>query len=67
VVGDAAEVRLVGGGQSYTAGQIPPGSYRIMAAFETGAPPTESGVVLVNAGESVTISCAAAFLKCKVR
>jgi len=66
VTGDAAQVRLVGGGSSYAAGAVPAGSYEVKAAFGDG-PLQSAGRVTVPASGVVTLSCRAGLKRCATR
>jgi hypothetical protein len=60
-------VRFQGADRSFGPGELPPGTYRIMAVFTTGSTATDVGQVIVSAGETVVVNCATSFLKCRVR
>jgi len=66
VTGDATQVRLVGGGSSYSAGSVPAGSYEVKAVFGSG-PLKSAGRVTVPANGVVTLSCRAGLKRCVTR
>jgi 3-oxoacyl-ACP reductase-like protein len=62
--GDATGVVLVANGKRYSPGEVPPGTYTIEASFG-GQAPTAAGSITLAAGQSVTIQCNGAFMKCR--
>jgi serine/threonine protein kinase len=64
ITGDAKKVRLKGGGESYSAGVVPPGIYTIVAEFEGAAEPVTAEQVFLSAGQTVTIRCNAMMMMC---
>ena len=67
ITGDATRVTLIRDGKEYPVpGKVPPGSYTIQAVFPA-SPPVSAGSVTVIDGQPVTVSCGAAFQKCKSR
>ena len=65
VTGDADKVWLTSEGRTAYPGDVPAGTWTIMAFF--GAQATATGSVTLSAGDSVTIHCSAQFEACKVR
>ena len=67
VTGDATEVSLRCAGQVVEPGpSVPAGACTILATFGSAAP-TPAGSVTVESGETVTLSCSAAFQRCRSR
>jgi eukaryotic-like serine/threonine-protein kinase len=65
--GEADEVWLeAADGRRVDLGDVPAGTYRVMAGFK-GQAPASAGRVTVRAGEAVTLSCSAAFQICQAR
>jgi hypothetical protein len=65
VRGDATRVWLVSGTKRLSPGEVPAGSYTIMAAF----PSTEAAVagqLTLQANETVTLNCQSSFALCRV-
>ena len=65
VQGDAATVVFVRGESPQGPGEVPPGTYRIWAAWEPNGQPELTGLLEVRAGEDVTVRCSEAFAVCK--
>lgn len=66
LAGDAKSVTLQGASGSFGPGAVPPGEYKIRAEFE-GKGVVGAGTLTVNAGQTVTLYCDAAFAKCRPR
>lgn len=64
ITGDAKKVRLKGGGESYSAGVVPPGIYTIVAEFDGAAEPVTAEQVFLSAGQTVTIRCNSMMMMC---
>ncbi len=62
--GEATNVRLSDGSKTWPAGEIPPGTYAVVADF-AGAEGVKAGSVKIAAGERVTVRCDASFQRCK--
>ena len=66
VQGEVDELRLIdGGGKAWPPGDLPPGSYKIEALFPGGSDLIVAGKVDLAPGQSHTLSCNAAFKKCR--
>ena len=63
--GEVDELRIVSGSTRYSAGEVPVGSYDVSARFP-GRGLLPVGLIQVREGQTVTISCNAAFAMCKV-
>ena len=63
VAGDASQVRLVGPAGRFSAGAVPVGRYRIEATFPDRGK-VLAGETEIRAGQTVTITCHAAFARC---
>lgn len=55
VIGDAESVRLESGGGTFVPGEVPPGTYTVMATF--GDSEISAAALTLQAGESVVLSC----------
>lgn len=66
VIGDAQRVLLVRGSVHLSPGEVPAGSYSIMATFP-GTEPAVAGQVTVKANETLTLSCSSSFALCQVK
>jgi len=65
VTGDASTVWLVGsGGQRYSPGAVPPGTYNLKAVFP-GGDEVSAGHVEIEPGEALTLKCIGAFKQCR--
>lgn len=64
VSGDATNVRLSDGSKTWSAGEIPAGTYSVLADFP-GVEGVKAGSVKIAAGERVTIHCDGSFQRCK--
>lgn len=67
VVGDAAEVWLQSpSGKRFRPGmEVPPGNYEVRVRWTTADGPTSGGRIEVAAGDSLGLTCDAAFLRCR--
>jgi hypothetical protein len=63
--GDAKSVWLVADGRRHEVGDVPPGTYQVLADFG-GPEPVGAGRVDVAAGSTVTLNCVAFLLQCRV-
>ncbi|MBX2803133.1 MAG: hypothetical protein KTR31_35965 [Myxococcales bacterium] len=63
----AHQLLLMNDSRPYALGDVPVGTYDIMASFEAGQPLSVVGTVQVSAGSTSVLSCDAAFRICKVR
>lgn len=62
--GDARTAQLRDSdGRRFDAGEVPPGSYLIEAAFDPG-PPLHAGNIVVRAGDSLSLDCRSSTLSC---
>ena len=65
VSGDASSVSFVdSSGSSYGAGNIPGGTYRIMAVFPGQTDPIQAGNLTVRDGATTTVNCSGLMLRC---
>ncbi len=64
VSGDATNVVLVGDEGRWTGGEVPVGSYRVLATF--GGQQTTAGTVLVTEGGSATVRCSSFVQGCTI-
>ena len=67
VTGDATSVQLVSSGGSFGAGNVPIGTYRVMAIFPGNADSVQAGTLTVRNGEDVTINCVSIMIRCSVK
>jgi serine/threonine protein kinase len=67
VSGDAVSVQLMSSTGAFDAGQVPPGTYRVMARFQPGAEAIQAGTVTLRDGEDVTINCIGIMMRCSVK
>jgi len=68
VSGDATSVSFVtSGGGSYGTGDVPVGTYRIMAVFPGQQDAVQAGTFSVRDGQAVTVNCTAMMLRCSAR
>jgi serine/threonine protein kinase len=65
VTGFAVQVVFVGGGKRLSAGEIPPGTYRVEAAFTEGEF-IRTGKIVVRDGSYQTIHCSKVYKTCRV-
>ncbi|MCP4809660.1 MAG: hypothetical protein GY913_28330 [Proteobacteria bacterium] len=65
VEGDASTIVFVRGERSHGPGEVPPGTWRIWAAWQHDGKPELTGLVEVRSGEEVTVRCSEAFAVCK--
>jgi len=64
--GDAEHVSLIGtDGKQHHAGEVPAGTYKIMARFPGRDTDSAAGSITLASGQSKTIQCFAAFMKCQ--
>jgi serine/threonine protein kinase len=61
--GDASKVMLQSGGESFSPGAVPAGTYSISAWFG-GSAPVPAGTVTLVDGEAVTLRCSSLMLRC---
>ena len=64
VTGDADAVWLIAGGKRYSPGDLPPGTYAIVAGFR-GGPEAPAGRLTLSAGQSAALNCDSVFQMCK--
>lgn len=64
--GDAKSAVVTGGGQEFTQGEVPPGTYTVVVTFTNDTSVTLRAVV-VDPGKTTTIRCSASFSNCKVQ
>ena len=62
--GDALRVHLRSATGVYEPGEVPPGSYTIVASFE-GRGVSDAGQVTVESGETATLVCNSIFAMCR--
>jgi serine/threonine protein kinase len=68
LAGGASAITLIGSdGASFPSGSVPPGTYRIQAAFPEKGTASNAGSVTVAAGQSVSLTCNEAFKLCSGR
>ena len=64
--GGADGIELAADGQRWAAGEVPAGTYDVVARFDGLEVPAHEGLVL-EPGAAVSVSCTAAFQTCDVR